>query len=389
MPLPPQDLRVALRRCPSYDEATVAAAITALAEDLAGGWRAIIPAGARVLLKPNLLKPATPEQVVCPHPSVIKAVAQACRDAGAGSVRIGDSPGLASARRVAEKSGIAYVAQELGIEVIEFEDSQPITTPVGFSHRSLTVATEVLQSDVIINIAKCKTHAMMGLTLSVKNLYGVFVGKQKARWHFQCGSSYSHFARLLVELAYTIQPAFSIVDAVVAMEGNGPGNGTPRQLGFLAASRDMLSLDRIVADLVGFTPEQVPIFAAACDVGFDTVRDHIMVIGDRPEEVSVRDFQPAARMHVEGPLPVRLLGACVRRWLTTRPLIHRDRCKSCGLCMQVCPAHCISIPHPGEPAALATPRCIRCFCCQEICPEGAITVHDGLGVRLLKRFRLE
>lgn len=389
MPLPAQEQRVSLRRCSCYERSSVAATVGAIAADLAGGLKNIVPAGARVLLKPNLLRPATPEQVVCPHPELVRAVAQSCIDAGAARVRIGDSPGISTARRVAEKSGIAQVARELGIEVVEFEDTATVPTPEGFIHRQFTIAAEVLRSDIIINIAKCKTHAIMGLTLAVKNLYGVLVGKQKARWHFQCGRDHRFFARLLVELAYTVNPALSIVDAVVGMEGNGPGNGTPRHLGFIAASRDMLSLDRIVADIVGFSPDAIPTFAAARDMGFDIATEHIHVVGDRIEDVAVRNLRPASHMHVEGPLPVRILGALLRRWMTTRPAVDPERCRSCGMCAQVCPASCISFPHKGGPPVFDEQRCIRCFCCQEICPDGAITAHDPAGVRLLKRLRLE
>ncbi|MCX8043382.1 MAG: DUF362 domain-containing protein [Desulfobacterota bacterium] len=384
-----QDKRVSVRRCASYSPDAVRAAVAALADDLIGGWRSIVPPGARVLLKPNLLKAATPEQVVCPHPEVVRAIAQACIDAGASSVRIGDSPGIGSTRRVAEKSGIAQVARDLGIEVVEFDETATITPPQGFWHRSFTIAAEVLRADVIINIAKCKTHAIMGLTLSVKNLYGVFVGKQKARWHFQCGRDYAHFARLLVELAYTINPAFSVVDAVIGMEGNGPGNGTPRHLGFLAASRDMVSLDQVVADILGFTPEKVPTLAAAQSMGFDISPEHITIIGDNPKSLAVQNLRPAARMHVQGPLPIRMLAVLLDRFMTTQPTIDPHTCSGCGMCAQICPAGALASIGTGVPPRLVRRSCIRCFCCQEICPQGAITARDPLGVRLLKHLRLE
>lgn len=389
MPLPEQDMRVALRRCAAYEATAVNDAVRCLGNDLAGGWHKLIPAGARVLLKPNLLKPATPEQVVCPHPTVIAAVARACLEAGAACVRIGDSPGIGSAARVAAKSGIAQVARDMGIEVIEFDDTVTIPTPAGFVHRSFTVARAVAEADLIVNIAKFKTHAMMTLTLAVKNLYGVLVGKQKARWHFQCGRDYGHFARLLVELAYTVRPAVSILDAVIGMEGNGPGNGTPRQIGFLAASRDMLSLDRIVADIAGIRHDHLPVLVAACSMGFDTAREHITVLGDCPEDFAFSGLRPAAPMHVEGPTVLRVFAGLLRRFLTTRPVVARERCTGCGMCAQVCPAAAIGNVEPDTAARVDARRCIRCFCCQEICPAGAISAYDAVGVRLLKRFGLE
>jgi len=72
---------VTVRRCTSYDAALVKEAVIRLGEDLAGSWANSIPRGAKVLLKPNLLTPATAEQCVSPHPAVVRALVELCRDA--------------------------------------------------------------------------------------------------------------------------------------------------------------------------------------------------------------------------------------------------------------------------------------------------------------------
>ena len=389
MTLPAQDKKVSLYRCESYNYAEVKQIIARAGDDLLGGWKAFIPGGAKVLLKPNFLKAATPEQVVCTHPSVVKAVAELCREAGAGKIIIGDSPGFGSAPKVAEKSGVLKIAGELGIEVVEFTESVTVAAPAHFLHRHFTIAREVAEADVVINLPKFKTHAMMVLTLAVKNLYGAFVGKQKARWHFQCGRDYNNFARLLVELAYTVRPAVSILDAVVGMEGNGPGSGTPRKLGFLAASRDMISLDRVVTEIAGIAPELMHTLAMADKMGFDTALEHIPVMGDSISSLRIKDLKPAAHMHVEGPPALRIVSGLLRRYMTTMPLVDKKACKGCGICMKACPAEAIDLEAPGSPVKIKHAACIRCFCCQELCPEGAIAAKDAMGVRLLKALGLE
>jgi uncharacterized protein (DUF362 family)/Pyruvate/2-oxoacid:ferredoxin oxidoreductase delta subunit len=380
---------VSLYQCPDYGYPAVKAAIAKIGADLKGGWRNIILPGATVLLKPNLLKPATPEQAVSPHPAVVRAVAELCLEAGAGKIIIGDSPGFGTARKVAERCGILAVARDLGIEVVDFTESVEVAAPQGFVHRSFRIARQAAEADIIINLPKFKTHAMMVLTLAIKNLYGVLVGKQKARWHFQSGRDYQHFARLLLELAYTVRPAISILDAVLGMEGNGPGNGSPRRLGFLAGSEDMLCLDRVATEISGIDPGRVYTLQVAGNLGCDLGLNSIPLAGDPISMLRVADLKTAAPMSVEGPLILRPLSWPLRRFMTTRPAVDREACKGCGLCMQACPAMSISQAEPNRPISINHATCIRCFCCQELCPEGAIAARDALGVRILRAFGLE
>jgi uncharacterized protein (DUF362 family)/NAD-dependent dihydropyrimidine dehydrogenase PreA subunit len=384
MTRPDQENMVSVQKCGGYYYPDVKQAIIKMGKDILGGWETFIPSGAKILLKPNLLRPATAEQAVSPHPAVVRAVAEVCLDAGAGNIIIGDSPGYGTAQKVAAQCGILDVARDLGIKVIDFTESVSVPAPEDFLHRNFSIAREVAEADIIINLPKFKTHAMMTLTLAVKNLFGVFAGRQKARWHFQSGRNYNHFARLLMELAYTVKPAVSILDAITGMEGNGPGRGTPRAMGFLAASRDMVSLDRVAVEISGVNPERIYTLQAAREMGFNTDLEGIRVAGDSIAAVKIHDLKLAAHMAVEGPRFLRPLSWVVRRYATTRPSIDKSACKACGICMEACPAGSISQPAINEPVAISHETCISCFCCQELCPEGAITAKDALGVKLMQ-----
>jgi uncharacterized protein (DUF362 family)/Pyruvate/2-oxoacid:ferredoxin oxidoreductase delta subunit len=387
MALQQQERTVTVRRCASYDAALVKEAVIRLGEDTAGSWANSIPHGAKVLLKPNLLTPATAEQCVSPHPAVVRALVELCRDAGAASITIGDSPGFGTAQKVAAKCGILEVARELGVAVVDFVDSVRVPAPAGFHNRSFSIARDIVEADVVINLAKFKTHAMMVMTLAVKNMFGSFAGKQKAQWHLQSGRSQEHFARMLVELAYTVRPAISVLDAVIGMEGNGPNSGSPRKLGFLAASRDMVSLDRVACAIAGVAPDTVYIFKAARDLGLAVDLEGIRLLGDPIEPLKITDLKPAALIHVEGPAYFRPFAGLLRRWLTAWPAVDASRCKGCGLCREACPAHAITQPAPGACVHIDDESCIRCYCCQELCPEGAIAPRDAWLLRMLKKLK--
>jgi len=374
---------VVLRKCFSYDEAQVKQAVVDIGDQLFNGWDSFIPNGASVLLKPNLLSQADVSRAVTTHPAVVKAVAEVCRDAGAGRIMIGDSPAIVSARKVASKCGIFEIAEELGIEVIDFVDNEIVRTPEKFLHRHLTIAGEAVNADIIINLPKLKTHGIMVLTLAVKNLYGLFIGKQKTMWHFQSGRDKQFFSRLLLELAYTVKPALSIIDAVVGMEGNGPGSGTPRTLGFLAGSTDMISLDRVVTEILGVDPERIPVLQVAKQLGRETGLDHMDVIGDAVNDLKIDDFKLAGAMNIDGPGFARPLSWLLSTCLTTKPCVDKAACQGCGICCKVCPVQSIKLVGSEKIAVINHSDCIRCFCCQELCPEGAITVKDSVGVKMI------
>ena len=387
MPLPLQERTVAVRSCASYDYPLVKEAVAGLGENIGGGWASIIPGGSKVLIKPNLLTAATAEQCVSPHPAVVRAIVELCREAGAASVSIGDSPGFGTAQKVAAKCGILDTARELGVEVVNFADSVTVPAPAGFHNRSFSIARDIVEADVVINLAKFKTHAMMVMTLAVKNMFGAFVGKQKAQWHLQSGRSQDHFARMLVELAYTVKPAISVLDAVIGMEGNGPNSGTPRKFGFLAASRDMVSLDRVACAITGVAPDTVYIFKAAQNLGLAVDLAGIRLSGDPLKPLSITDLKPASIMHVEGPACFRPFAGLLRRSLTTRPAVDVARCKGCGICREACPAAAITQPAAKTVVRIDYDACIRCYCCQELCPEGAIAPRDAWGLRMLKKLK--
>lgn len=293
--------KVGLARCGSYSPADVDAALdVALAPfgGLAGasGFGRTIGRGSRVLVKPNFLRAAPADRAVTPHPAVARAVCQRLLDLGA-QVTIADSPAFGSARVVAEACGIAEVADELGIEVRGFSRPVRVRTP---TNRTLQLGREAVEADAVVNLCKLKGHQQVGMTMAVKNLFGCIVGKRKPAWHMRLGDRDNRFGELLVEVYRTVAPTISICDAVVAMEGDGPGDGDPRHLGLLLAAEDGVALDTVAATVVGFDAPSLRTYraAAALGVGTPALQD-IEVLGDaRVEDVAIDDWKLAREVPI-------------------------------------------------------------------------------------------
>ena len=258
--------------------------------DLLGGIGAFISKGERVLLKPNFLIGRSPEKCVNTHPELVRAVAQLVLEASATPV-IGDSPQMGSALKVAEKCGVAAVARELGIEIVEFEPVE-VKHPEGKFFKRFTVGKAVLEADTIINLPKLKTHGLTFLTAAVKNLFGCVPGARKAQWHVRTShEGNEHFSRMLLDLAALINPPLSIVDGIDAMEGKGPGFGTPRHIGLIIAGTDAVAVDAVVTEVLGTHPEHFPTLQTALLEGYGTPDiGAIDLLGEEITGVAISDF---------------------------------------------------------------------------------------------------
>ncbi|UCD84321.1 MAG: DUF362 domain-containing protein, partial [Deltaproteobacteria bacterium] len=313
-----------------------------------------------------------------------KAVIELVQEAK-GRVSIGDSPALSSAVAVARKSGNLMVAREMGVPVVNFEDAVEVPVPEGKIFRKIEVAREVIEADVVINLPKLKTHDVMPLTLAVKNIFGCIVGRNKARWHVQAGHDVGYFARMLVELHAFVNPALNIMDGIVGMEGNGPRNGDPRQIGLILASPDAVALDRVVQEILGLEGMLTTSIGGEIGLG-ESELSRIECRGERLEEVKIDGFKIPIRTPQK-----QILGKTLR-WLlkdsfTYRPVIDHRLCSLCGVCLEACPLDIISYKPSGKEKLVQIDyqRCIHCFCCQENCTEGAISARQGwLGSMLSK-----
>jgi uncharacterized protein (DUF362 family) len=379
MPKPHDDKHVSLQSLGDYAPQEVRAALVRLLEPLGGMPRFVKP-GQKVLLKPNLLAGKPAEKAVTTHPEIVRVVAQLVQEAG-GIVHLGDSPGIGSAENVARKCGIMAVVEELDIHFTPFEDSVKIH-PHGRTFQELEVARELLEADVVINLPKLKTHQMMGLTCAVKNMFGAVVGLRKPRLHLQAGSDKALFALMLLELCEQLKPALTIVDAVVGMEGDGPGSGDPVRIGALLAGTNPLAIDTVATELVGMRSDQVWTQKLALETErTGALLNELELFGDSLQELQLGNFKAAKSTDITGSMP-NFIQRLLKQALTARPVPDHALCTSCGICVKHCPPEAMTIEN--QRLQIDYKNCIRCFCCQELCPQGALATKQGWLLRLRK-----
>ena len=360
---------VSLIRCPSYDPESLRAALES-AVDLSGGFD---PRGKTVLLKPNLLSASSPDQAVITHPEFLRAAIRLCRNRGAARVLVGESPGWQPADMVARRTGVRAVADEEGAEWVDFSDAVEVDVPSGRVVKRFELARAAMEADLLVSLPKLKTHKLLYFTGASKNLFGTVPGLRKSRFHLRFPER-REFAAMIVDLILAVRPAFALMDAVVGMEGLGPGNGVPRPLGFVLASPDCLALDWVASGLVGYDPADIQYLADARDRGI-LIPETIEPRGLDPVRERVADFDrvrvPRDTDFFRSRMPA-FLHSAARGLFVERPAFSDRLCRRCGGCVNICPAKALSFREGKTAPVPDYSACIRCYCCHEVCPANAV-----------------
>ena len=291
---------VALTRCSGYHGPELATALRRQF-DLLGGAGRFVRSGDVVLLKPNLIAPRPPASAVQTHPAVIVEVARLLKDLGARPF-VGDSPAWGTLRSCVEALGLAEPLHRLGVPIRALNRPRPWR--LGDGRTVVSISSVALEADVVINLPKFKAHGQLMFTFAVKNIFGCVPGKRKPYWHFARGACSEQFCRFLIEVYKVVGPAVTIIDAVVAMEGQGPMGGHARPLGWLIGGTDAVACEMICARLVNVEPDRVPLIREARQLGFGCPSPQaITLAGDDPSTGLCLDFRMAEPVAIRFSLP--------------------------------------------------------------------------------------
>jgi len=371
--------KVIFTPCNTYQESDTQPATRQLFQEM-GGLNQYIQPGQKVLLKVNLLMKKTPESAVTTHPALVEAIVNQIHALGA-KVIIADSPGGPFTKTwlkgIYRETGMEAVANKTGARLNWNFQQQDFPFPEGKILKQITLAQMVRDVDVIISIAKLKTHGFTIYTGAVKNLFGTVPGLLKADYHLRM-SDVRDFSNMLVDIAEYVKPQISIMDAVIAMEGAGPSSGDKKHVGLLAASTNPHALDLACCHLIGLVPNRVFTLQKAIERGLVSKNfQGLDIQGMDRENLKPIPFKvpvSSRSRHVPIPLPA-LIDRFFYNILRPSPDFIHEKCVGCGLCARNCPAKCIKMIEQRPHAELS--RCIRCFCCQELCPYQAVEIKRG------------
>lgn len=378
--------RVAVAACTSYERAEVAAAVAEVLEAM-GGIAAFVQAGQTVLIKPNLLSARAPELAVTTHPELVRQVILQCVRAGAARIWVGDSPaGQHAEANLWARTGMTAAVAGTPAVLTSWHTQQ---MPLACGQDVLAVPEWYSEVDVVISLPKLKTHALTTLTCGLKNVFGIVSGQAKSGFHSTYPSPQT-ISAFLVRVYAALTPHLSMVDAVVAMEGNGPSNGHPLPVGVLLASRDAVALDATACSALRLAPAAVPMIRLAAQAGLGTLDPtRIECVGSGVDALRAARLRPSVARYLRHiPEPLFRL---VTRLLRLRPAIQEPQCVKCGICTDTCPQKAIRERSPGGYPVIDPAQCIVCFCCMESCPRGAIAMdlYFGSVLRFARRQRRE
>ena len=244
-----------------------------------------------VLLKPNLVG-LDPLGIMNTHPAVIAATRESFLKLGASRVLIGDGPAMdRDTEAIIESVRLREFAGSLANAFVDLniDDVDRVTLATRASRlKELYLPRTVLGADLVVSMPKLKTHHWAGVTLSLKNMFGVVPGSC-----YGWPKNILHWAGInnaILDINAAVRPDFAVVDGIVGMEGNGPIQGTSKACGALIFGDDPVAVDATCCRLMGLMPERIKYLAAAGTMLGHVKLDKTQQIGENIKDLSA-DFE--------------------------------------------------------------------------------------------------
>ncbi len=242
--------------------------------------------GKAILLKPNLVE-YLPGKEVNTHPMLVGAAAECFLRLGAKSVVVGEGPGhQRDTEFLLSESGLADQLKARKVAFVDLNRDELIKIPLESGHTGLNylwLPRAVVEADVVVSMPKIKTHHWAGVTLSMKNMFGIVPGL-KYGWP----KNILHWKGIhesIMDICGSIPIGLVIADGVLCMEGNGPLHGEARKLGVIVIGDDPVAADATMVRLIGLRPERIPYLEQADCFRGNLDPRRILQLGERVEEL--------------------------------------------------------------------------------------------------------
>jgi uncharacterized protein (DUF362 family) len=254
------------------------------------------------VIKTNIVQARTPDTGVVVHPMVVEAIADVLVDRGVRHITIAEASAIGVDVNYAFSiSNYTEMAKRKNIRLMNLFESPRTQVHIGYGYKDLpnvyneddlpkyhcgymSIPNVVLESDVYINVAKLKTHNRTTVSLTMKNQWGLLSFKDRQMYH-RIG-----LHEPIAQLARAVQPAMTVIDGILGMEGNGPILGTPRSFGAFLVGRNMTETDIIGSSLMQQNPQKIIHLQRAVELGMGAW--DVQVKGVSVEQLA-QQFEPA------------------------------------------------------------------------------------------------
>ncbi|MFQ6080412.1 MAG: DUF362 domain-containing protein [Candidatus Bathyarchaeia archaeon] len=237
-----------------------------------------------VVIKPNVCYPKNVENMIITDPRVLEAVINIAKNKTKNVVVVESDSVSGTANSRATKSGVMGLIKKCDVEFLNLsEDEVEEHEVAGFT---LQVPKTVMKADFLINVPKVKTHDIVSISIAMKNMFGALANKKKFKFH-------SRLADVLVFLNRTIRQDLIIVDGIVGMEGLGPIQGSPVDLGLIISGLNPVTVDAVCCHIMDFNPYAIETLWRAYKAGVGEIDiGRIQVLGEKINDVKKRFSHP-------------------------------------------------------------------------------------------------
>jgi uncharacterized protein (DUF362 family) len=235
----------------------------------------------KVLIKVNFITCKTWDTGATTDPIVVEAIIKKLKELPVKVYVVESDATMTNADRAFEKTGMKDMCERNGVEWLNLryvEDKVELAIPDGEALKSITVPRIVTES-AVISAAKLKTHVNTGVTLGMKNMFGLLPEKFKGKYHMK------GISKVVGDINTVLKPALTVIDGFVGMEGSGPIDGTPVKMNLIIAGTDTVAADATACRIMGIDPHKIKHIRRAYEKGLGNI-DNVQVVGEKLDAVT-------------------------------------------------------------------------------------------------------